>query len=126
MLSNKLAHLQQRPAELEAKNKRLSRALQQSENLSQKIFHASSSIMAIHRIKDWSFGDLNEAALALGGFTRKEFANKMMPDGAFLENPKLVPMAADELNVKGKAHILDLKEPTKYGQKSFNLLSLDA
>ena len=61
-MSNELKNLRQRVAELESENGRLTSALEQSEELFRKIFHASSNMMAIHTIKEGKFVDVNEAA----------------------------------------------------------------
>ncbi len=123
-MPNELQHLGQKLAELEKENKRLTKALQQSEELSRKVFHASSNMMAIHRIKDWSFVDVNEAAVSLGGFTREELLKKMMTDD-LLENPGLVPMVAQKLKEEGRAHNMELKVRTKEGDTRTVLFSAD-
>jgi two-component system, cell cycle sensor histidine kinase and response regulator CckA len=124
-LSSELELLRQRIAELEQDKDRLTKALEQSEDLSRKIFHASSNMMAIHSLKDWSYVDVNEAGTSFGGFTREELIGRTMDEYRLLEDPSSQMVVARKLKEEGKVHNMELRVRTKDGDWRTVLFSAD-
>lgn len=114
-----------RIAELEAENARLKRDLQHSESLFNKIFHASSNVMAIHTIKEGRFIDLNEACARLGGFKREELIGRKMEEWNLVEDDTLKEKVEQKLREEGRVSNLESKIRTKDGKIRTVLFSAD-
>jgi two-component system, cell cycle sensor histidine kinase and response regulator CckA len=124
-LSNDIEPMSREIAELKAENNRLKEALHQSEDAFNKIFHASSNMMAIHTINERRFIDLNEAAASLGGFSREDLVGHTMDERGLVEDPGFEDLVGRKLREEGKAHNIETKLRAKNGQYHTVLASVD-
>jgi PAS domain S-box-containing protein len=124
-LPNELEQLRLKTAKLDAENKQLRKALQQSEEGFRKIFHASSNMMAIHTIKEGRFVDINEAAASLGSFKREELIGHTMAERNLVDDPRLNEITDQRLKEEGKVHNMELKLRGKKGDVRTVLASID-
>lgn len=104
----------------------LERALLQSEERFQRIFHASSNAMAITTIKEGRFIDVNEADAFLGGFKREELIGRTLAERGLLADAKQHTRILEELLETGKVHNREVLIKTKEGDVRTVLLSLDS
>jgi two-component system cell cycle sensor histidine kinase/response regulator CckA len=124
-LPDEINKLRRKTAELEAENRRLKDALHQSEELFNKVFQASSNMMAIHTIKEGRFVDVNEAAASLGGFKREELIGHTMAEYNLLADPSFEKEVARRLKEDEKAYNLEQRMRTKNGELRTVLASMD-
>lgn len=103
----------------------LERALQQSEERFQRIFHASSNAMAITTIKEGRFVDVNEADASLGGFKREELIGRTLAERGLLADAEQHTRILEELSKTGKVRNREVLIKTKEGDVLTVLLSLD-
>jgi two-component system, cell cycle sensor histidine kinase and response regulator CckA len=124
-LLKNLEDLNRRVVELETENAQLKQNLLGSQDLFNKIFHASSNVMAIHTIQEGRFVDLNEACAKLGGFKREELIGHRMEEWDLLQDEKLKEIVAQKLRDEGRISNVESKIRTKDGDVRTVLFSAD-
>jgi diguanylate cyclase (GGDEF)-like protein/PAS domain S-box-containing protein len=88
-----------------ARERALSGALRDSEATAQKIFHSSQSTIAVSRLSDGTYLDVNDSCLAMFGFTRGELIGRTSVELGIWDNvrdrARLVQEVRDRKLVRG-------------------------
>jgi two-component system, cell cycle sensor histidine kinase and response regulator CckA len=122
-MKNELEELRAKIAELEKERNQLTKSLRTSEERFNKIFHASSNLIAITTVKDGRIIDLNEASAALGGYRREDLIGTLSKDHNLWADAKQREMVIQKLQHEGRVHNLEVGFLAKNGEIRRTLFS---
>jgi two-component system, cell cycle sensor histidine kinase and response regulator CckA len=124
-MKNELEQLRTKIADLEKERNQLKESLQINEERFNKIFRASSNLIAITTIKDGRIIDLNEASAALGGFKREDLIGTLSKDHNLWADAKQREMVVQKLQEEGRVHNLEIGFLAENGEIRKTLFSAD-
>jgi two-component system, cell cycle sensor histidine kinase and response regulator CckA len=122
-MKNELEELRAKVAELEKERNQLAKSLQTSEERFNKIFHASSNLIAITTVKDGRIIDLNEASAAFSGRKREDLIGTLSKDLSVWSGEKQRVLLVQRLQKDGSIHNLELSFIAKNGEPRRTLFS---
>ncbi len=124
-MKNEQEQLRKNVAELENKCAQLEKQKQQSEERFQKIFHASSNLMAVTTVKDGRIIDLNEASAGLGGYKREELVGAFSAELNLWADPSQRDLVIRKLQSEGRVQNFEVDFRGKAGEPHKVLFSAD-
>jgi PAS domain S-box-containing protein len=101
---------------LRRENAGLREELRRTKDWFYRIFHASSNLMAITRIKDGCFLDLNQSSADFGGFDREELIGTSASEHGLWADPEQRDAVLQKIREEGKALDLEVDFLRKDGE----------
>ncbi|MBN1570573.1 MAG: PAS domain S-box protein [Acidobacteria bacterium] len=124
-MDDEVKRLRSEAAELAKKHEQLERILHHTQDRFQKIFHASSNMMAITTVQDGRIIDLNEASAGLGGHKREELIGALSAEHNLWADAKQREMVVQTLRKEGRVHNFEVDFIGEEGEIRKVLFSAD-